>query len=203
MPARLLLVRHGLSTWNEQNRWQGWADCPLSGVGEAQAEEGAARLTAAGLTGVASSDLERARRTAEIMSKVLDLGEVLPDPALREYDVGDWEGHTRDEIAAGWPELFADWRNGHRTQLPGGEPRRVFEQRVVASVQRLAKTDSLGESALVVTHGGCIRVVERYLGLENDAVPNLAGRWVEVGANGALGAGERVALIDRAGFTRS
>ncbi|MDQ6909687.1 MAG: histidine phosphatase family protein [Actinomycetota bacterium] len=223
MPERLLLVRHGLSTWNEENRWQGWADCPLSEIGEAQAAEAAARLGSAGLTGVAASDLGRARRTAEIISAKLGLGEVLPEPGLREYDVGDWEGHTRDEIAAGWPELYDDWRAGHRTQLPGGERRHVFEERVIASVGRLAATESLGSSPLVVTHGGCIRVIERYLGADTVAVPNLSGRWVEIdtdlmrsnrrdsgsfGSNhsdlsatngaghGALSAGERVVLLD-------
>jgi probable phosphoglycerate mutase len=190
------LVRHGLSTWNVENRWQGWADCPLSEEGEAQAKAAAARLTDAGLTGVAASDLERAQRTALILSAELGLGEVLADPGLREYDVGDWEGHTREEIAAGWPELYADWRAGYRTQLPGGEPRHVFEDRVIASVRRLAATDSLGDSALVVTHGGCIRVVERYLGLETVAVPNLSGRWVEVAPGGALEAGQRVDLLE-------
>ncbi|MDQ6928757.1 MAG: histidine phosphatase family protein [Actinomycetota bacterium] len=183
MPERLLLVRHGLSTWNVENRWQGWADCPLSDIGEAQARAAAARLTDTHLTGVAASDLERARRTAEIISADLGLGDVLLEPGLREYDVGDWEGHTREEIAAGWPELYADWCKGHRTQLPGGEPREVFEKRVIASVHRLAATASLGDAPLVVTHGGCIRVIERHLGLETVAVPNLTGRWVEVGAS--------------------
>jgi probable phosphoglycerate mutase len=198
VPERLLLIRHGLSTWNVENRWQGWADCQLSADGEAQAAEAAARLAGAGLTGVASSDLLRARRTAEIMSTILGLGDVLTDSGLREYDVGDWQGHTREEIAAKWPELFADWRNGHRTQLPGGEPRHVFEERVLAALERLGATEPLGAAPLVVTHGGCIRVVERHLGLANDPVPNLSGRWVEVGAGagGELGAGERFNLPD-------
>src|SRR4051812_29963224 len=165
VPERLLLIRHGLSTWNVENRWQGWADCPLSDEGQSQAKAAAALLDGAGLTGVAASDLVRAQRTALILSAELGLGEVVPDPGLREYDVGDWEGHTREEIAAGWPELYADWRAGHRTQLPGGEPRHVFEERVVASVRRLAATDSLGASALGVTHGGGVRVVGRRLGL--------------------------------------
>jgi len=198
------LVRHGLSTWNVQDRWQGWADCPLSDIGRTQAKEAAGRLagpsgrereTGAGLTGVAASDLERARETAEIMSAILGLGDVLTDPGLREYDVGDWQGHTREEIAAKWPELYANWCNGHRTQLPGGEPREVFEERVIASVRGLAATASLGDSPLVVTHGGCIRVVERHLGLENDAVPNLSGRWLEVSAGNKLSAGARVELL--------
>jgi broad specificity phosphatase PhoE len=195
VPERLLLVRHGLSTWNVDNRWQGWADCPLSDVGEAQAQKAAEALAGAGLTAVAASDLERARHTAEIISVRLGLGDVQTEPGLREYDVGDWQGHTREEIAAGWPELYADWRNGHRTQLPGGEPRHVFEERVLAAVGRLAADQSLGGAPLVVTHGGCIRVVERHLGLETEAVPNLSGRWVDVGRAGALSAAERVDLL--------
>jgi broad specificity phosphatase PhoE len=196
VPKRLLLVRHGLSTWNVENRWQGWADCPLSDEGVRQAEAAAARLVDAGLTAVVASDLERAQHTAEIVRARLDLGAVRAEPGLREYDVGDWQGHTRDEIAARWPELFANWRKGHRTQLPGGEPRQVFEERVMEAVRRLAGDESLSGAPLVVTHGGCIRVVERHLGLETKAVPNLSGRWVEVGDAGALVAGARVDLLE-------
>ncbi|MDQ3574297.1 MAG: histidine phosphatase family protein, partial [Actinomycetota bacterium] len=66
--ARLLLLRHGQSRWNAENRWQGWANTPLSDLGEAQAVALASRLAPTALDGpalegVVTSDLERARRT--------------------------------------------------------------------------------------------------------------------------------------------
>src|SRR5919107_550504 len=70
--ARLLLVRHGESTWNATGRWQGWADPPLSDLGRAQAE--AAAPAAAPVDAVVSSDLRRARETAELMAARVDGG---------------------------------------------------------------------------------------------------------------------------------
>src|SRR5260370_19441283 len=88
---RLLLVRHGESTWNAEGRWQGHADPPLSAVGVAQA-----RAAASGVSRVAavwSSDLVRARQTAELCAPAGVV--VAEDPRLRERDVGSWTGLTR------------------------------------------------------------------------------------------------------------
>src|SRR5215510_15555658 len=96
---RLLLVRHGESTWNAQSRWQGQADPPLSPFGERQAEDATARLAEiATITSVWVSDLRRARRTGELIARHLDLDGVREEPRLRERDVGAWSGLTRDEI---------------------------------------------------------------------------------------------------------
>src|SRR5918995_495099 len=103
--ARLLLVRHGESTWNAQGRWQGWADPPLSDIGRAQAESAAP--AAAPVDAVVSSDLERARTTAELMAAVLDAGAVRVEPGLRERDVGDFTGLTRAEIEERWPGVLS------------------------------------------------------------------------------------------------
>src|SRR5919109_2812903 len=101
---RLLLVRHGESTWNAQSRWQGQADPPLSPFGERQAEDATVRLAeSASITAVWTSDLVRARRTGELIAKRLGLDAVHDEPRLRERDVGAWSGLTRDEIEARWP----------------------------------------------------------------------------------------------------
>ncbi|MBA2326593.1 MAG: histidine phosphatase family protein, partial [Actinobacteria bacterium] len=73
MATRLFLVRHGESTWNADGRWQGQADPPLSALGEEQACDAAARLAAGGFSRVVASDLQRARRTAEILAEALGL----------------------------------------------------------------------------------------------------------------------------------
>jgi broad specificity phosphatase PhoE len=196
---RILMIRHGESTWNLEDRWQGWADSPLSSAGEVQAAEAAGRLCDAGVTGVVSSDLRRARDTAGIISEALGLGPVATEPRLREYDVGDWEGLTRGEIDAEWPGVRAAWRRGELAALPGGEPRAEFVRRVIEGVAAVAARDDLGPTVLVVGHGGGVRVVERHLGLESWAVPNLSGRWVLTGGSADPAAwlpGDAVTLLD-------
>ncbi len=211
MPGRrLLLVRHGQSTWNAEGRWQGWSDPPLSRLGEAQAAEAAATLVDGtlvdgALTAVQSSDLVRARSTAEVIAARLGLGPVATDPDLREYHVGDWEGLTRPAIQAGWPEQLAEWRAGTIIATPGGETRVHFEWRVGAALGRLASTVTDADGPVVVaTHGGVIRAAERLSGADrSETIDNLAGRWFEVGADGELRAGERVNLLGRERRTAS
>src|ERR687894_1848010 len=103
--AGLLLVRHGESRWNARGRWKGWADPPLSDLGRAQAE--AAAPAAAPVDAVVSSDLQRARETAELMAAVLEVDDVLVETDLRERDVGDFTGLTRAEIEERWPGILS------------------------------------------------------------------------------------------------
>jgi len=194
VPERLLLVRHGESVWNAAGRWQGWADPPLSELGAAQAAEAAARLTGAALTAVVASDLRRAGQTAEIMAAHLDLGPVGIEPGLREFDVGDWTGLTRPEIAQRWPQELEAWNEGRLDHMPGGEPRDAFGLRVVAAVARVAEAAGPDGRVLVVTHGGTIRALERAAGAEPVRAANLSGRWFGVDAGGGIAAGERVIL---------
>jgi probable phosphoglycerate mutase len=100
IPTRVLLVRHGQSTWNADGRWQGQADPPLSALGEQQAREAAARLR--DVDALWASDLDRARRTATILGDALGLG-VRVDARLRERHAGPWQGLTREQIEAEWP----------------------------------------------------------------------------------------------------
>src|SRR5690242_13082447 len=104
--SRLLLLRHGESTWNVEHRWQGWADPPLTEAGQAQA---AARARALAHDSFAprviyTSDLRRAARTAEIIAAHVE-APVIPDAGLRERFGGDWQGHTGADIDARWPGM--------------------------------------------------------------------------------------------------
>jgi probable phosphoglycerate mutase len=197
MRCRLLLVRHGQSTWNAEGRWQGWSDPPLSRLGESQAAEAAVALGGVGATSVWASDLVRARATADVIAAHLALGPVATDPDLREFHVGDWEGRTRPEIQAGWPEELAAWRAGTIVATPGGETRVHFEARVQAALQRLAATgDRADGNVVVATHGGVIRAAERLSAADrSEVIDNLAGRWFDVDGEGELRAGERVNLL--------
>jgi probable phosphoglycerate mutase len=190
-PRVLLAVRHGQSTWNADGRWQGQADPPLSPLGEQQAVAAGATLGAC--DAVFASDLERARRTAEIVAAaVLPEGAaaVVTDARLRERHAGEWTGLTRREIEAGDPGALRDGR-----RPPGFEPDETLAARGLAALLDCARTLSAGGTGLVVTHGGLIRSVVRALGGETDAVPNLGGRRLELDDGGLVLAGE-VLLLD-------
>ena len=204
MPTRLLLLRHGQSTWNAEGRWQGWSNPPLSDLGRAQAGEAVDRLHGFGLSTVTSSDLERAFTTAAIVGEALGLGPVMVDGNLREYNVGAWEGLTRPEIEFGWPHHLDAWRKGRLLATPGGETRIAFLARVEAGLVRAATSATPGEPSLVVTHGGVIRAAEQVAGGERSTViDNLAGRWFTVDDDGGLHAGPVVTGVDSAARTTS
>jgi probable phosphoglycerate mutase len=187
--TRILLLRHGQSTWNAEGRWQGWADPPLSPLGELQTEQ-AADLFVGGVEAAVSSDLQRAKRTAEIFAARLGVGPVEAFPGLRERDVGDFTGLTRDEIDERWPGLLEP---GTPLVPPGGETSATLLARAIASLHRLAELYP-DRQVLAVTHGALIRTVEGHLGVEHGPTPNLAGRWVIVTGAG-LAAGDRAALL--------
>lgn len=195
VPA-LLLVRHGESTWNAEKRWQGWADPPLSPAGEAQAREAIERLAPLGLTGAFASDLRRAKRTAEILAEGLGLGPVRVEPGLRERHVGDWSGLNAEQIEARWPGLVDRWRRGLVPSPPNGEDDVEFRDRVVHALRHVAALVGGDGPALVVSHGGVIRTLERAAGEEALTLPNLGGRWFEVEHGQPLRAGTIVRLTD-------
>lgn len=191
----LLLVRHGQSVWNAAGRWQGQADPPLSPLGEGQARDAAGRLSTVGFSRVVASDLQRARRTAEILAGDLGL-HVEVDPDLREIDVGDWTGLTRGEIEARWPGELADWFEGRSESTMGGESRTHLIARARSTLERVAAQASPGDRVLLVSHGAVIRHLDRALGLPPQGIGNLMGRWYEVDDAGVLAAGELVSLAD-------
>ena len=189
---RILLIRHGQSTWNAEGRWQGQADPPLSELGEEQARDAARRLRAGAFSRLVASDLQRARRTAEILAEVLGLA-VDIDPDLREIDVGDWQGLTRAEINERAPGALADWSEGRTESTPGGERRTDLTDRARRAVARAA---GAGDPVLLVSHGALIRHLDRALGQAPQAIPNLAGRWYEVDGDGSITPAEMVSLAD-------
>ncbi len=156
MISTILLARHGESDWNRSKQWQGFTDRPLTDVGRRQAAELAERLRDTELDAIYSSDLQRARETAEIVAASKGLS-VETTPDLREVDVGSWSGLTRAKAEAEFPEGYARWLNGGE----GWDDGETYEQmgaRVVRAIQRIAKSNQ-GGRVLVVAHGGSIRAV--------------------------------------------
>ena len=199
--TRILLVRHGQSTWNADGRWQGRADPPLSELGRRQAEVAAVAVRELGVTRVIASPLVRAHGTATVIGDALALG-VATDPRLQERDAGDWTGKTRTEIEAGWPGFLADGK-----RPPGFEVDDVLHERALAAVRDVAAlATSTGGPVIVVSHGGLIRVVERALGSEPHSVPNLGGldircRHLDVDPGVELELTGRTVLLDPAAVT--
>ena len=146
-------------------RFIGHLDVPLSPHGERQCVAQARALDAVPLDAVFSSDLVRARRSAEIIGAPHRLAP-RPLPALREMSMGRWEGLTADEIAAREPAAFDDWmRRIGEFPFPDGESLPDLVARAWPALERIV-ADHAGGSVAVVAHGGTNRALLcRALGL--------------------------------------
>lgn len=154
----ILLARHGETDDNiPPIRVQGFTDTPLNDTGRRQAAELAERIASEPIASLWSSDLSRARETAEIVGKRIGMEPRL-DPRLREANRGRWEGSRFIDIERDEPSLYAAWRRaGDSFRFPGGESLKEQLGRVLACLQDIHATGEL--PALVVCHGGSIRVV--------------------------------------------
>ena len=156
-PLRLVLVRHGSSTWNESRRIQGQLDPPLSRRGREQARRLAERFRGRRPAGFYCSDLGRARETAAAIAGVIGCEPQLL-PELREIALGDWEGLSREQIMERFPDLWERWVEEPDWDIvPGGERAADFEQRVSGALDEIEGRHPHGD-VLVVTHGGVIQV---------------------------------------------
>jgi len=154
---RLVFIRHGTSTWNDERRIQGQLDPPLSEKGRDQARKLGARFRDVEVDGFYSSDLSRARETAEAIAEQIGRApEFLAE--LREVALGEWEGLQRAEIVARYPDHWSRWTEHPSWDIvPGGEGTEAFEARVGAAIETLVARHRSGQ-VLVVTHGGVIQV---------------------------------------------
>jgi len=158
---RLLLVRHGVTDWNREGRFQGHLDPHLGDDGRAEAQLLAERLAQAPdlrPTTIVSSTLARAMETAEAIGRVLGV-EVEADARLIEIGQGDWEGRTHADLAVADADRYAAWRRdaGIR-QPPGGESIVAATERVSAVLTELGSGPGRWPICLV-SHGGSIRIL--------------------------------------------
>ncbi|MCG5053432.1 MAG: histidine phosphatase family protein [Myxococcales bacterium] len=159
MRRTLYLTRHGETDWNREMRWQGHTDIALNAQGRAQARGLADRLDGLGIARIMASDLARARETAEIVAQRLGVPEVHVDHRLRERSFGVFEGLTRSEVALRYPKEWADYQDDKHVTPPGAEPHALVVARVRAALLDVA-TSPFGEApALIVSHGGALRVL--------------------------------------------
>jgi broad specificity phosphatase PhoE len=172
----ILLARHGETDWNRDGRWQGHTDLPLNDSGRAQARALGGALAHRGIDLIYTSDLARARQTAAAVELATGL-EATVDPDLREVDVGEWAGATREQARERDPAWYEEWRAGAVAGYRGGETYVELHERSVRAFHRVLDGAD-GRTAVVVCHGGNIRaIVSEVVGL------SAAERWRVAGAN--------------------
>ncbi|MCS7263286.1 MAG: histidine phosphatase family protein [Armatimonadetes bacterium] len=151
MATWIYLVRHGQTVWNEEGRLCGSSDIPLSEEGLAQAQRLAKRLKSVNFSAIYSSPLKRAKQTAQEIASLHQLPVLIEDD-LREIDYGDWEGMKVAEAVEKFPEIERLRREEPmKFAAPNGEPMKLFAQRVIAAVQKIASKHA-GENFCIVAH---------------------------------------------------
>jgi broad specificity phosphatase PhoE len=159
----LFLARHCQTDWNlEPVRCQGWAEVELNETGRAQARDLGRTFRRRGIELVVSSHLVRARQTAELIGEGLE-GEpaFVVDPRLAEAHRGEWETRRFSVIMREEPEAWRHYREHPETfRFPGGESLEAQQRRVLACLRDCSLD---GRTALLVTHGGSIRLARCFL----------------------------------------
>jgi broad specificity phosphatase PhoE len=155
MPT-FVFVRHGITDWNADGRFQGRLDIPLNAAGRRQAEILRDRLASISFDRIYTSPLRRAEETAQIVAGAQS---IVSDWRLAEIDHGDWQGRTKQEIAVRWPDAWDAWnKDPLATATGGGESPEEVRRRVEDFLNTAA-----GEDVLCVSHGIVIQTVRRIL----------------------------------------
>jgi broad specificity phosphatase PhoE len=158
MAFRLFVLRHGETALSRDRRFTGSREVPLTDLGRRQCEALARALDAVSVAAVYASPQERARTSAEIVAKP-HLLPVHVDPRFREMSFGEWEGLSRDEVAARHPRGWGVWREApERFAAPGGEALLDVAARVAAGIAALRAAHD-GEAVVLVTHAVVTRLI--------------------------------------------
>ena len=157
MIQRVVLWRHGQTDWNLANRFQGHSDIPLNETGIDQARKAAPLLYGLRPSKIISSDLIRAKQTAQELANISRLP-IHIDSGLRETNGGKWEGRTGAENRAEDYEKFVNWLDGNDEPAGDfGERRSEIALRAVTAIENALEKEI--ETLVVVTHGGTARII--------------------------------------------
>ncbi|HMW18625.1 MAG TPA: histidine phosphatase family protein [Accumulibacter sp.] len=183
--TRFCIARHGETTWNAEKRIQGHIDVGLNAAGLAQAEAAANWLAGETISAIYSSDLQRARQTAQRIAAMFNLVIELR-PEFRERRYGLFEGRTYEESREAFPEEYGAFeRREPAFIIPGGESLEQLNQRVCAGLRQVA-SDHPDQTVVVVTHGGVLDIINRLvrgtpLNKARDfLIPNASISWIRV-----------------------
>ncbi|MDN6286521.1 histidine phosphatase family protein [Corynebacterium casei] len=192
MSRRLILIRHGQTTYNATGRMQGHLDTQLSDEGVVQAESAGRLLQNQGITRILASDLSRAKVTAEIVGKQLGL-DVEVDERMRETNLGQWQGMTSAEVDEQYPGARAIWRHDPTWAPPEGESRVDVAKRARPVIDEFMESYSDWDTntVLVVAHGGAIAALTcNLIALHNQQYQMLSGlkntHWAQLTARPAF-----------------
>ena len=169
---QFVLVRHGETAWNSDNRIQGSVDIPLSDKGRMQAESLACYMDENGFTFDLTfcSDLKRSRNTAEILCERLKLAPPVADPLLREINCGRWESRAIEDLKSHEGDLYFKWLDDAAFRVPEGERILDVRARVEEFFRQRAGVLQEARRVLVVGHGILNRMVLAVLmGLDSQA----------------------------------
>jgi len=194
MPT-LVLVRHGQSLWNLENRFTGWVDVPLTDTGRAEARRAGELLRGQKFDVAYTSALSRAQETLAIVLETLGLKlPVIRDQALNERHYGELQGLNKEELAKKYgAEQVKLWRRSYDVPPPGGESLELTAKRTLPFYERAILGDlRQGKNVLVVAHGNSNRSMVMALDkLSPEAVVALelatgAPLVYEIGADGQV-----------------
>ncbi|MFP3915800.1 MAG: histidine phosphatase family protein [Actinomycetota bacterium] len=156
--ATLIVVRHGESEGNQDHRFIGQSQVPLTRRGRTQAQAVATRLGGESITRIVSSDLVRCVETVAPLARSTGI-EIETSPLLREIDNGEWTGLSPEEISRGWPELWEDYVGGADVARPAGERWQDVEARVLPIAQEPLEDEGV---VVVGTHSGPTLLMARW-----------------------------------------
>ena len=167
MVARFILVRHGETAWNRDERFRGRADLPLNDTGLKQAEAAASKLKDIKAAVIYSSPLQRTLQTAGPIAKRLN-HTVQPLDGLIDIDYGDWQGLSAEEAIERDAILHDKWlKSPHDVHFPNGESLEIVRSRVVAAVETLALKHG-DDCVILVSHKVvCMVLICAMIGLAN------------------------------------
>lgn len=192
MSRRLILIRHGQTTYNATGRMQGHLDTELSEEGYTQALAAARLLADKSITKIVASDLVRAKETARVVAEELGLDYTL-DARLRETHLGDWQSKSSSEVDLEFPGARAIWRHDPTWAPPHGESRVQVAERARPAIDDLMRDypEWNDGTVLVVAHGGAIAALTCHLlGLEVPQYGILSGlkntHWAQLTARPAF-----------------
>lgn len=156
----IFLVRHGETTWNRKNTYQGSTNVPLNERGLKQAILCAKALKDHQFSKILTSDLSRALTTATTIAQYHPKAEFIVDIRLREINFGDWEGLTYEQISEKWPGMIEEmYANSANLQLPNGESFVQMQDRAWLAIKDGLKNLNDGDNILIVCHGGTNRAL--------------------------------------------
>lgn len=155
---RVIFVRPGETDWNHAERWQGWLDTPINAHGRRQVEKLATLMRNIGVARLYTSDLRRARQTAEVIGKACGVAPI-SDPRLRERNIGRWQGMKLDEVHEWFPDQYEQYVTDKYTfRIPEGETLTEVGDRMEAAFKDIV-ADADVETIVIVTHTVSIRVL--------------------------------------------